>query len=47
MTWMAVMIVELVTPRTRTPSPVVTALAEVELVSFSYVVENASSTMTV
>jgi hypothetical protein len=42
----AVMVVPLVVPSTRTGSPVVMALAEVELVPFWYVVEDASSTVT-
>jgi hypothetical protein len=46
MTWVAVMVVPLVVPSTRTGSPVVTALAEVELVPFRYVVEDASLTLT-
>jgi hypothetical protein len=46
MTRVAVMVVPLVVPRTRTGSPVVTALAEVELVPDSYVVEDASLTFT-
>jgi hypothetical protein len=40
------MVVLLTVPSTRTGSPVVMALAEVELVPFSYVVEDASSTVT-
>src|SRR5690348_5176664 len=46
MTCVAVMVVPLVVPSTRTLSPVVMALAEVELVPFWYVVEDASSTVT-
>jgi hypothetical protein len=46
MTCVAVMVVPLVVPSTRTRSPVVMALAEVELVPFWYVVEDASSTVT-
>jgi hypothetical protein len=46
MTCVAVMVVELVVPSTRTASPVVMALAEAELVPFWYVVEDASSTVT-
>ncbi|GHO60363.1 hypothetical protein KSB_88380 [Ktedonobacter robiniae] len=46
MTCVAVMVVELVIPSTRTLSPVVMALAEVELVPFWYVVEDASLTVT-
>lgn len=44
--WVAVMVVLLTVPSTRTVSPVVTALAEVELVPFWYVVEDASLTVT-
>jgi hypothetical protein len=46
MTCAAVMVVPLVVPRTRTGTPVVTALAEAELVPFVYVVEDASLTVT-
>ena len=46
MTCVAVMVVPLVVPSTRTGSPVVMALAEVELVPFWYVVEDASLTVT-
>jgi hypothetical protein len=46
MTCVAVMVVPLVVPRTRTGSPVVTALAEVGLVPFWYVVVGASLTVT-
>jgi hypothetical protein len=46
MTCVAVMVVPLVIPSTRTFSPVVMALAEVELVPLWYVVEDASSTVT-
>jgi hypothetical protein len=46
MTCVAVMVVPLVVPSTRTLSPVVIALAEVELVPFGYVVEDASLTVT-
>jgi hypothetical protein len=46
MTCVAVMVVPLVVPSTRTLSPVVIALAEVELVPFRYVVEDASLTVT-
>jgi len=42
----AVMVVPLVVPSTRTPVPVVIALAEVELAPFRYVVEDASLTVT-
>jgi hypothetical protein len=41
------MVVPLVVPSTRTGSPLVMAFAEVELVPFWYVVEAASSTVTV
>jgi hypothetical protein len=46
MTWLAVMVVPLVVPRTRTLTPFLTALAEVELVPFRYVVEDALLTVT-
>jgi hypothetical protein len=46
MTCVAVMVVPLVVPSTRTVSPGVMALAEVELVAFWYVVEDVSSTVT-
>jgi hypothetical protein len=46
MTWLAVMVVPLVVPSTRTFSPVAMALAEVELVPFWYVVEDALLTVT-
>jgi hypothetical protein len=46
MTCVAVMVVELVVPRTRTVSPVVIALADAELVPCWYVVEDASLTVT-
>jgi hypothetical protein len=46
MTCVAVMVVPLVVPSTRTCSPVVMALAEVGLVPFWYVVEDASLTVT-
>jgi hypothetical protein len=42
----AVIVVPLVVPSTRTYSPVVTALAEVEFVPFRYVVEDTSLTVT-
>jgi hypothetical protein len=45
-TSVAVMVVPLVVPSTRTGSPVVTALTEVELVLFWYVVEDTSLTVT-
>jgi hypothetical protein len=46
MTCVAVMIVPLVVPSTRTGSPPVTALAELELVPLLYVVADASSMVT-
>jgi hypothetical protein len=46
MTWLAVMVVPLVVPSTRTLSPFVTALAELELVPFRYFVEGAFLTVT-
>jgi hypothetical protein len=49
MTWLAVMVVsvpKLTVPSTRTLSPFVMALAEVELVPFRYVVEDTVSTVT-
>jgi hypothetical protein len=46
MTCVAVMVVELTVPSTRTGSPVVMAFAEIGLVSFWYVVVDASSTVT-
>jgi hypothetical protein len=46
MTCDAVIVVPSVVPRTRTGAPVVTAVGEVELVPFWYVVEDASSTVT-
>jgi hypothetical protein len=46
MTCVAVMVVPLVVPSTRTPLPGVMALAEIELVPFRYFVEDASSTVT-
>jgi hypothetical protein len=46
MTSVAVMVVLSVVPSTRTGSPVVTALAEAGLVPFSYVVVEASLTVT-
>jgi hypothetical protein len=46
MTWLAVMVVPLVIPSTRTLSRFVTALAERELVPFRYVVEDAFLTVT-
>ncbi len=46
MTCVAVMVVELVVPRTRTVSPAVIAFAEAELVPCWYVVDDASLTAT-
>jgi hypothetical protein len=46
MTCVAVMVTPLVVPSTRTGSPVVMALADVELVPFWYVVVDTSSTVT-
>jgi len=46
MTWLAVIVVPLVVPSTRTGWPTVTALAAAELVPFWYVVEDASSMVT-
>ena len=46
MTWVAVIVVLSTVPSTRTGSPVVTALAEAGLVSFWYVVADASWTVT-
>jgi hypothetical protein len=46
MTCVAVMVTPLVVPSTRTGSPAVMALAEIELVPFWYVVEDASLTVT-
>jgi hypothetical protein len=46
MTCVAVIVVPLVVPRTRTASPVVTAPAEDELVPYLYAVEDASWTVT-
>jgi len=45
-TWRAVIVVPLVVPSTRTLSPFVIALAEVKLVPFWYVVEDALLTVT-
>jgi hypothetical protein len=45
-TWLAVMVVPLVVPSTRTLWPFVIALAEVELVPFWYVVADVSLTVT-
>jgi hypothetical protein len=46
MTWLAVMVVPLVIPSTRTLSPFLMALAEVEVVPFRYFVEDALLTVT-
>ena len=46
MTWVAVIVVPLVVPSARTVSPAVMAFAEVELVPFRYVAEDAVSTVT-
>ena len=46
MTCVAVMVVPLIVPSTRTGSPVVTALGEAALVPFLYVVADASWTVT-
>jgi len=46
MTCVAVIVVPLVIPSTRTSSPVAMALAEVEIVPFWYVVEATSLTAT-
>jgi hypothetical protein len=46
MTCVAVIVVPSIVPRTRTVSPVVTALTEVEVVPFWYVVEDASLMVT-
>jgi hypothetical protein len=46
MTCVAVMVVPLAVPSTRTGWPVVMALAELGLVPFLYVVEDALSTVT-
>jgi hypothetical protein len=46
MTCVALMVVELVMPNTRTRSPFLMALAEIELDFFSYFVEDVSSTVT-
>jgi hypothetical protein len=47
MTCVAAIVVPLVVPSTRTGSPVVTALADVDLVPFWYFVEDVLSTVTV
>jgi hypothetical protein len=46
MTWLAVMVVPLTVPSTRTLSPFLMALAEVELVPLRYVVDEALLTVT-
>jgi hypothetical protein len=46
MTCVAVMVVPLVFPSTRTPWPFLMTLAEIEPVPFRYVVEDASLTVT-
>jgi hypothetical protein len=46
MTWPAVMVVPFVVPRTRTGWPLLTALAELFLVPFLYVVEETFLTVT-
>jgi hypothetical protein len=46
MTCVALIVVPLTVPRTRTRSPLVTALAEVELALFWYFVEDVSLTVT-
>jgi len=46
MTWLAVMVVPLTVPTTRTLSPFLMALAEVELVPLRYVVDEALLTVT-
>jgi hypothetical protein len=46
MTKVAVIVVPLVIPRTRTVSPVVTAVGEVELVPLWYVAEGPALTVT-
>ena len=46
MTCVALMVVELTVPRTRTCSPLVIVLFEVEVVPLSYLVEGSSSTVT-
>jgi hypothetical protein len=45
-TFVAVMVVQLVVPSTRTLSPVMIAFGEVGYVPFWYVVDDASSTVT-
>jgi hypothetical protein len=46
MTWLAVMVVAFVVPSTRTLAPFVMAVAELDLVPFWYVVEDALLTVT-
>jgi len=46
MTWLAVMVVLLVMPSTRTVAPLVTAVAVAEPVPFSYTVVDAVLTVT-
>jgi hypothetical protein len=46
MTWVALMVVELTVPITRTWVPFLMALAEIEFDLFLYFVEDASSTVT-
>jgi hypothetical protein len=46
MTWLAVMVVPLTVPSTRTLTPLFTALAEVGRVPFRYVVDDAFLTVT-
>jgi hypothetical protein len=46
MTWLAVIVVPLVVPSTRTVSPFLIALAEIELVPWWYFVEDAFLTVT-
>jgi len=46
MTWLAVMVVPLTVPTARTLSPLLIALAEVELVPLRYVVDEALLTVT-
>jgi hypothetical protein len=46
MTWVALMVVELTVPSTKTCVPFLMALAAIELDPFLYFVEEASSTVT-
>jgi hypothetical protein len=46
MTWLAVMVLPLTVPSTRTFAPFLMALAEVELVPMLYVVDEALLTVT-